>query len=140
MFLPTAGWFPPRRRKRTNKKSLQFCDNYHYPYASNWSTFNKETFLGDSQKELLMVDVRVLKTGCAGCRKIEKLLEETLHEMGIRDASVEFISGKPTSDRDSSADASPYLVIDGEQLWICSPPTKEELMEWLYRATAITVI
>ena len=87
-----------------------------------------------------MVDVHVPKTGCAGCRKIEKLLEETLHEMGIRDASVEFISRKPTGDRDSPADASPYLVIDGEQLWICSPPTKEQLIEWLYRATTITVI
>lgn len=87
-----------------------------------------------------MVDIHVLKTGCAGCRKIEKLLEETLREMGIRDASVEFISRYPASDQGSPSDASPYLLIDGEELWICSPPSKEQLMEWLHRATTITVI
>jgi hypothetical protein len=87
-----------------------------------------------------MVDVQVLETGCTGCRKIEALLEETLHEVGIRDASIEFISSKPAAEQDSPVDAGPYLVIDGEQLWVCSPPTKEQLMEWLYRATTITVI
>jgi hypothetical protein len=87
-----------------------------------------------------MVDVQVLRTGCAGCRKIEALLEETLHEMGIRNASIEFISSEPAGDQDSLADAGPHLMIDGEQLWICSPPTKEQLMEWLYQATTITVI
>lgn len=54
-----------------------------------------------------MVDIHVLKTGCAGCRKIETLLEETLHEMGLRDASVEFISRKPASDQDSPSSARP---------------------------------
>ena len=87
-----------------------------------------------------MVDVQVLRTGCAGCQKIEELLKQTLRELGIRDASIEFVGSKRAGEPDSAADAGPYLAIDGEQLWICSPPTKEQLMEWLYRATTITVI
>ena len=87
-----------------------------------------------------MVDVHVLQTGCAGCKKIEQLLQETLNEMGIRDANIQFITRKSAEERALPSGDRPYLVIDGEQLWHCSPPTKEELMEWLYKATTITVI
>lgn len=87
-----------------------------------------------------MVDVHVLQTGCAGCQKIEQLLQETLHEMGIQDANIQFVTRESAEDQALPASDRPYLLIDGEQLWHCSPPTKGELMEWLYRATTITVI
>ena len=87
-----------------------------------------------------MVDVQVLQTGCAGCRKIEQMLQEALYEMGIRDANIQFITRKSAGEQALPTRDRPYLVIDGEQLWHCSPPTKEELMEWLYKATTITVI
>lgn len=81
-----------------------------------------------------MVEVRILKTGCAGCRKVEQLLREALLEMGIQDASFEFVSREP------AAEQTPGLLLDGDQVWLCAPPSKEELMEWLYKATTVTII
>jgi hypothetical protein len=81
-----------------------------------------------------MVDVRVLKTGCAGCRKVEQLLLDALREMGVQDANLELIPKEPGTDQ------TPGLLIDGEQVWLCSPPTKEQLLEWLYQATTVTII
>jgi hypothetical protein len=81
-----------------------------------------------------MIDVVIKKTGCAGCRKVEQLLREALEEMGIQDATLEFIP------KDPGSDPTPGLFIDGDQLWLCTPPTKEQLMEWLYEANTVTII
>jgi hypothetical protein len=96
--------------------------------------------LAETLEETPMIDIQVLQTGCAGCRKIEQLLQETLHEMGIQDEDIQFITRKSADEEPLPADARPYLVIDGEQLWRCSPPTKTELMEWLYKARTVTII
>jgi hypothetical protein len=81
-----------------------------------------------------MVDVHMMKTGCAGCRKVEQLLREALHEMGLQDAHLEFITKEPVKDQ------TPGLLIDGDQVWFCSPPSKEQLMEWLYQANTVSII
>ena len=81
-----------------------------------------------------MVDVHILKTGCAGCWKVEQLLMDALREMGMQDVNLEFVPKEPGTDQ------TPGLLIDGDQVWFCSPPTKEQLMEWLYKATTVTII
>ncbi|HEX6305985.1 MAG TPA: hypothetical protein VFZ76_17435, partial [Anaerolineales bacterium] len=64
-----------------------------------------------------MVDVHVLQTGCTGCRKIEQMLQEALHEMCIHDANIQFVTRKSAQDQALPASDRPYLLIDGEQLW-----------------------
>ena len=81
-----------------------------------------------------MIDVVIKKTGCAGCRQVEQLLREALAEMGIQDANLEFRIKEP------GTDPTPGLLIDGDQVWLCTPPTKEQLMEWLYEANTATII
>jgi hypothetical protein len=81
-----------------------------------------------------MVDVYIQKTSCAGCRKVEQLLKEALSEMGLQDANLEFIPKEPGTEQ------TPGLLIDGDQVWFCSPPSKEQLIEWLYQANTVTII
>jgi len=87
-----------------------------------------------------MTDIHILQTGCAGCRKVEQLLTEILSEAGMRGANIGFLPKDKAAGVGSRADMTPLLEIDGDQVWVCSPPTKEQLLEWLYQASVVTVI
>jgi small redox-active disulfide protein 2 len=87
-----------------------------------------------------MVDIKVLGTGCAGCLKMERVVCEALMELGILDATVEFITDQRMIEYGLHADHAPGLLIDGYLAWAGSVPSKEQVSEWLQRAVTGTII
>lgn len=87
-----------------------------------------------------MLEIRVLGTGCAGCLKMEQVVIEALLELGMEDASIELVTEQRMIEYGLHADCAPGLVIDGFLTWAGSTPTKEQVMEWICRATIPTII
>ncbi len=86
-----------------------------------------------------MLDIRVLGTGCVGCLKMQQLVIEALLELGIRDAKVELVTDQRMIEFGLLADRAPGLLINGHLAWAGSIPTKEQVMEWITKASSVIV-
>ena len=87
-----------------------------------------------------MLDIKVLGTGCVRCLKMQQLVIESLLELGIRDAKVELVTDQRRIEFGLLADRAPGLLIDGHLAWAGSVPTKEQVTEWITKASSVTVI
>ena len=80
------------------------------------------------------MEVKVLGTGCPNCKRLEKIVRETLGEMGVEATLV-----KVTNMVDILAynvPATPGLVVNGEVVLYGRVPKKAELTSLL--ATALS--
>lgn len=87
-----------------------------------------------------MVEIKVLGTGCAGCLKMEGVVCAALLDLGIHDATVEFITEQRMIEYGLLAEQAPGLLIDGYLAWAGSVPTKEQVMEWIQQAITATIV
>lgn len=85
-------------------------------------------------KEVTMLDIKVLGTGCAGCLKMEQAVVEALQALGIQEARVELVTEQRMIDYGLRGDRAPGLLINGKLAWAGSAPTQEQVMEWLQHA------
>jgi hypothetical protein len=65
---------------------------------------------------------------------------EALLELGIRDAKVELVTDQRMIDYGLLADRAPGLLINGRLTWAGSVPTREQVLEWITKATAVATI
>jgi small redox-active disulfide protein 2 len=79
-----------------------------------------------------MVDIKILGSGCANCKRLEAMMREVVETMGI-EASFEKVT-----DRGKILDypiiATPGLVINGEVMSSGRIPPKSEIEGWLQKA------
>jgi small redox-active disulfide protein 2 len=79
-----------------------------------------------------MVDIKILGSGCANCKRLEAMTREVVETMGI-EASFEKVT-----DRGKILDypiiATPGLVINGEVMSSGRIPPKSEIEGWLQKA------
>jgi small redox-active disulfide protein 2 len=79
-----------------------------------------------------MVDIKILGSGCANCKRLEAMTREVVETMGI-EASFEKVT-----DRGEILEypiiATPGLVINGEVMSSGRIPPKSEIEGWLQKA------
>lgn len=78
------------------------------------------------------MEIKVLGTGCAKCRQLEKTVRQAVDEMGI-DAQVEKVT-ELTDIMSYGIMSTPGLVIDGEVRLAGRLPKLEEMKSILSRA------
>jgi len=75
------------------------------------------------------MEIKVLGPGCAKCQQAEKLVKETVAEMGA-DAKVE--SNRHDADcRIRRVFSTPAVVVDGVVKCAGKVPKKEEIKQWI---------
>lgn len=81
----------------------------------------------------VMVEIKVLGTGCPNCHKLESMCHEVVNDLGI-DAQIESIT-----DMDKFMDygvlLTPALVINGEVKVQGKLPLRPTLVNWIKQAT-----
>jgi len=75
------------------------------------------------------MEIKILGPGCMKCQQVEKLVKETLSEMGT-DADVEHVTDfkKIAS---YGVFSTPAVVVDGTVKSVGKIPKKEELKTWI---------
>ena len=89
-------------------------------------------------KEVAVLDIKVLGTGCAGCLKMEQTVIEALETLGIHEAKVELVTEQRMIEYGLLGDRAPGLLINGKLAWAGSVPTRDQVMGWLQQAFAAT--
>jgi small redox-active disulfide protein 2 len=77
------------------------------------------------------MEIKVLGTGCAKCKKLEQLTEKALAELGV-EATIEKVEDIYKI-MQFGVMSTPGLVIDGKVVLSGRLPKTEELKEWLSR-------
>ena len=72
--------------------------------------------------------VKVLGSGCAKCKKLEKLAEQAINEAGV-DASVEKVTDFQTIMNDYNVMTTPALVVDEKVVIKGRLPGYKEVLE-----------
>jgi len=76
-----------------------------------------------------MVEIKILGTGCSKCKKLTKLAEEAVSELGV---SAEVTK---VTDIDEIMNygvmVTPALVVEGEVKAAGKIPSKEEIKKWI---------
>lgn len=80
------------------------------------------------------MEIKVLGTGCARCKQLEKTVRQAVDELGV-DASVEKVTELPDI-MAYGIMSTPGLVIDGEVRLTGRVPKLEEMKSLLSRAGA----
>ena len=80
------------------------------------------------------MDIKILGTGCARCKQLEKTVRQAVDELGV-DASVEKVTELPDI-MAYGIMSTPGLVIDGEVRLTGRVPKLEEMKSLLSRAGA----
>lgn len=75
------------------------------------------------------MEIKVLGTGCANCKKLEQGVREVVQELGI-DATVSKIED-PGEILGYGCMMTPGLVVDGKVKCAGRVPGKKEIMNWL---------
>jgi hypothetical protein len=89
--------------------------------------------------EEIMLDIKVLGTGCAGCLKMEQAVINALLALGIKDARVELVTEQRMIAYGLLGDQAPGLLINGYLAWAGSVPTEEQVKEWIQHAATSEV-
>jgi hypothetical protein len=89
-----------------------------------------------SRKEIAMLHIKVLGTGCADCLKMEQIVIEALEAVDVHEARVELVTESRMIEYGLLGDRAPGLLINGQLAWAGSLPTKAQVMEWLQHAIA----
>ncbi len=74
------------------------------------------------------MDIKVLGPGCAKCEQVEKLIKETIKELGV-DAKVEKISDLMEIAQYGII-ITPAVVIDNDVKVTGKVPSKEQIKSW----------
>ena len=77
------------------------------------------------------MDIKVLGPGCPKCLRVEKVVRQTIEEVGV-EATVE----KVTDIMEIAGYGifgTPAVVVDGEVKSVCKIPSVEEIRTWLVR-------
>lgn len=77
------------------------------------------------------MEIKVLGTGCAKCKRLEQLTEKVVTELGV-DATIEKVEDIYKI-MQFGVMSTPGLVIDGKVVLTGRLPKTEELKEWLSR-------
>jgi small redox-active disulfide protein 2 len=75
------------------------------------------------------MEIKVLGTGCAKCKKLEQLTEKAVAELGV-EATIEKVEDIYKI-MQFGVMSTPGLVIDGKVVLSGRLPKTEELKEWL---------
>jgi len=75
------------------------------------------------------MDIKVLGTGCAKCRKTEEIVRQAVAESGV-DATVEKVTNL-TQIVSYGVMGTPAVVVDGVVRAVGKVPRKEEVLAWL---------
>jgi len=75
------------------------------------------------------MEIKVCGPGCAKCREVERIVNETLAEAG-RKAKVEKVSDINEIAK-LGVFSTPAVVIDGQVKCVGKVPTKKEIMIWI---------
>lgn len=75
------------------------------------------------------MDIKVLGTGCAKCRKTEEIVRQAVAESGV-DATVEKVTNL-TQIVGYGVMGTPAVVVDGVVRAVGKVPRKEEVLAWL---------
>lgn len=76
-----------------------------------------------------MLDVKILGTGCANCRRLEALVREVVAQQGL-DARIEDVRDVK-SIMSYGVMSTPGLVVNGEVKAKGRVPSKQEIAQWL---------
>lgn len=87
-------------------------------------------------KEVAMLEIKVLGTGCAGCLMMKERVIEALQALGVREAQVELVIDERLIDYGLLGDRAPGLLINGRLAWAGSVPTQAQITAWLQHALA----
>jgi small redox-active disulfide protein 2 len=77
------------------------------------------------------MDIKILGPGCANCKKVEKLVRETVAEAGAQ-ADIEKVSDFMQIAK-YGVFSTPAVVVDGKVKSVGKIPKKEEILAWLAR-------
>jgi small redox-active disulfide protein 2 len=77
------------------------------------------------------MDIKILGPGCANCKKVEKLVRETVAEAGVQ-ADIEKVSDFMQIAK-YGVFSTPAVVVDGKVKSVGKVPKKEEILAWLAR-------
>jgi len=75
------------------------------------------------------MEIKVCGPGCAKCKEVERIVNETLVEAGS-EAKVEKVSDFNEIAK-LGVFSTPAVVIDGQVKCVGKVPTKKEIMTWL---------
>ncbi len=78
------------------------------------------------------MDIKVLGTGCAKCRAVEKEVKQVLSELGI-EANVEEVKDMARI-LEYKVMMTPGLVIDGKVVWSGHVPSKSDIRRMIEEA------
>jgi small redox-active disulfide protein 2 len=81
------------------------------------------------KKEAKRMEIKVLGTGCAKCKKLEEMVREVVGELGV-DADIVKISDL-NEILEYDIMMTPGLVVNGEVVCSGRIPKKEEIRKWL---------
>ncbi len=85
--------------------------------------------LDGQEKEIWEVNIKVLGSGCAKCRRLEQLVREIVEEEGLS-ATVEKVADV-SEIINYGVMVTPALVVDEEVMFSGIVPDKNSLKEWL---------
>jgi small redox-active disulfide protein 2 len=77
------------------------------------------------------MDIKILGPGCANCKKVEKLVRETVAEAGAQ-ADIEKVSDFMQIAK-YGVFSTPAVVVDGKVKSVGKIPKKAEILAWLAR-------
>lgn len=75
------------------------------------------------------MEIKILGPGCANCQKLEKLVEETVKELGITSPVVKVSDMKEIMSY--GVMSLPALVVDGKVKFSGQVPSKDEIKKYL---------
>ncbi len=76
-----------------------------------------------------MFEIKILGMGCSKCKKLTKLAEEAVSELGVSAKVVKVTDIDEIMDY--GAMVTPALVIEGEVKVAGKIPSKEEIKKWI---------
>ena len=75
------------------------------------------------------MEIKILGTGCAKCKKLEELVREAVDELGVDADIIKVTDLNEIMDYDIMM--TPGLVVDGEIVCSGRLPKKDEILNWL---------
>lgn len=75
------------------------------------------------------MEIKVLGPGCANCKKLEKLVEEAVKELGLHDPVIKVTDIKEIMEM--GVMSTPALVLDGKVKFSGRVPSKAEIKLFL---------
>ena len=77
----------------------------------------------------IMMEIKILGTGCAKCHQVEKIVKEAVAETGAA-ADIEHVTDFKRI-AEYGVFSTPSVVVDGEVKSVGKIPKKDEIKAWL---------